>query len=191
MARKFTKISAKAFESMQINAGLVLNKFDPAGETTVEDADIICATTGGVTARCIPTVTDMGEDVDNCPKSTIEMMQIESWDCGFDFTALNADAKVIQIALGAADISDKTITPRMEYKTEASTGDFKDVWWVGDLVGGGFVAIKLTNAISTGGLNLKTNDKGKGQLSVSLKGCVRMGEDTVPMDFYVSTDSGE
>ena len=42
MARKFTKISAKAFESMQINAGVVLNKFDPSGTTEIQDADIIC-----------------------------------------------------------------------------------------------------------------------------------------------------
>lgn len=188
MARKYTKISAKAFETMQFNAGLVLSKFDTSGTTAVTDEDIISATTGGVTIRCVPVTTDLGEDVDNCPKDTVEMMQIDSYDCGIELTALNVSEKVIKLAIGAADASSNTITPRMEYNTDADTGDFKDVWWVGDLVGGGFAAVKLTNAISTGGLTLKTNDKGKGQLSVSLKGCVRMGSDKVPMEFYVSTD---
>ena len=76
MARKFTKISAKAFESMQINAGVVLNKFDPSGTTEIQDADIICATSGGVTAECKPNITDLGDDVDNCQKNTAELMQI-------------------------------------------------------------------------------------------------------------------
>ena len=76
MGRKFTKISAEAFKSMQINAGLVLNKFDTEGQTAVADADIICATTGGITATCTPNITDLGEDVDNCQKNTVELMEI-------------------------------------------------------------------------------------------------------------------
>lgn len=186
MARKFTKIPAKAFESMQINAGVVLNKFDPEGKTATQDADIICATSGGITAECKPNITDLGDDVDNCPKNTAELMEIEDWDCTLAFTALNTTAEVIRMSLGAADISDKTITPRMTLNTTADTGDFKTIWWVGDLIGGGFVAVKLMNALSTGGLSLKTTDKGKGNLSVTLTGCQRMGDDTVPMEFYYS-----
>ena len=174
MARKFTKISAKAFESMQINAGVVLNKFDPSGTTEIQDADIICATSGGVTAECKPNITDLGDDVDNCQKNTAELMQIEDYDCTLAFTALNVTTDVIKLALGAADVSDKKVTPRMTLNPTASTGDFKDIWWVGDTIDGGFVAVKLMNALSTGGLSLKTTDKGKGNLSVALTGCPRM-----------------
>lgn len=186
MARKFTKISAKAFESMQINAGVVLNKFDPEGKTEPEDADIICATSGGVTSECKPNITDLGDDVDNCPKNTAEMMQIEDYTCTLSFTALNTTSDVIKLALGAADVTGKAIKPRMTLNSAADTGDFKTIWWVGDLIGGGFVAVKLLNALSTGGLSLKTTDKGKGNLSVTLTGCQRMGDDTVPMEFYYS-----
>ena len=186
MARKFTKISAKAFESMQINAGVVLNKFDPSGTTEIQDADIICATSGGVTAECKPNITDLGDDVDNCQKNTAELMQIEDYDCTLAFTALNATTDVIKLALGAADVSDKKVTPRMTLNPTASTGDFKDIWWVGDTIDGGFVAVKLMNALSTGGLSLKTTDKGKGNLSVTLTGCPRLGSDTVPMEWYYS-----
>lgn len=186
MARKFTKISAKAFESMQINAGVVLNKFDPSGTTEIQDADIICATSGGVTAECKPNITDLGDDVDNCQKNTAELMQIEDYDCTLAFTALNATTDVIKLALGAADVSDKKVTPRMTLDPTDSTGDFKDIWWVGDTIDGGFVAVKLMNALSTGGLSLKTTDKGKGNLSVTLTGCPRLGSDIVPMEWYYS-----
>ena len=186
MARKFTKISAEAFKSMQINAGLVLNKFDTEGQTAVADADIICATTGGITATCTPNITDLGEDVDNCQKNTVELMEIEDYDCTLAFTALNVTTDVIKLALGAADVSDKKVTPRMTLDPTASTGDFKDIWWVGDTLDGGMVAVRLMNALSTGGLTLKTTDKGKGNIAVTLTGCPRLGSDTVPMEWYYS-----
>lgn len=186
MARKFTKISAEAFKSMQINAGVVLNKFDPTGTTEIQDADIICATSGGVTAECKPNITDLGDDVDNCQKNTAELMQIEDYDCTLAFTALNVTTDVIKLALGAADVSEKKVSPRMTLDPTASTGDFKDIWWVGDTIDGGFVAVKLMNALSTGGLSLKTTDKGKGNIAVTLTGCPRLGSDTVPMEWYYS-----
>jgi len=186
MARKFSKISKDAFKSMQINAGVVLNKFDPEGETEIQDADIICATTGGVTAECKPNITDLGDDVDNCQKNTAELMQIDDYDCTLAFTALNVTTEVIKLALGAADVAEKKVTPRMTIDPTANTGDFKDIWWVGDTIDGGFVAVKLMNALSTGGLSLKTTDKGKGNLSVTLTGCPRLGSDTVPMEWYYS-----
>lgn len=186
MGRKFTKISAEAFKSMQINAGVVLNKFDPTGTTEIQDADIICATSGGVTAECKPNITDLGDDVDNCQKNTAELMQIEDYDCTLAFTGLNATTDVIKLALGAADVSEKKVTPRMTLDPTASTGDFKDIWWVGDTIDGGFVAVRLMNALSTGGLTLKTTDKGKGNISVTLTGCPRLGSDTVPMEWYYS-----
>lgn len=186
MARKFTKISAEAFKSMQINAGVVLNKFDPTGTTEIQDADIICATSGGVTAECKPNITDLGDDVDNCQKNTAELMQIEDYDCTLSFTALNVTTDVIKLALGAADVSEKKVSPRMTLDPTASTGDFKDIWWVGDTIDGGFVAVRLMNALSTGGLTLKTTDKGKGNIAVTLTGCPRLGSDTVPMEWYYS-----
>lgn len=186
MARKFSKISQEAFKSMQINAGVVLNKFDPDGSTEIQDADIICATSGGITATCKANFTDLGADVDNAQKNTAELMQIEDYECTLAFTALNVTTDVIKLALGAADVSEKKVTPRMTLNPTASTGDFKDIWLVGDTIDGGYVAVRLMNALSTGGLTLKTNDKGKGNIAVTLTGCPRLGSDTVPMEWYYS-----
>lgn len=186
MARKFSKISQKAFESMQINAGVVLNDFDPSGTTEIQDADIICATSGGITATCKANFTDLGADVDNAQKNTAELMQIEDYECTLAFTALNVTTDVIKMALGAADVSEKKVTPRMTLNPTASTGDFKDIWFVGDTIDDGFVAVRLMNALSTGGLTLKTTDKGKGNIAVTLTGCPRLGSDVVPMEWYYS-----
>lgn len=185
---KFTKISAKAFSELQTDAGIVLRTFN-VETPEVEDDDIICATTGGINPTCVPSYTDWGSDIDNCPNNTKELMRIEGWDCAIAFTALGVSAEVIRLALGAADLDASTskITPRTELKDT----DFSDVWWVGDRSDGGFVAIRLINALSSSGFSLQTTKKGKGQISVTLTGHVSIADtETVPMEFY-STEGTE
>ena len=186
MARKFTRVSEDAFKEIQLEAGLLLNKFDPTGVTEVLDADIVCATTGGIEVSCKATYSDYGEDIDNVPTNMLEFKQLDGWECTMAFTALNASADVIKLALGAADITAESgkITPRMTLNT---TADVADIWWVGDRSDGGFVAVKLAKALSTEGVTLKTSKKGKGQLSCTLTGHVSIkAQDVVPMEFYVS-----
>jgi hypothetical protein len=177
---KFTQIPQNAFEEMQLGAGVLLKTFDTEiGE--FEDEDIICATTGGITVSCVPTYSDMGEDVDNCPNNMLELMKLDSWESKMSFTSLDISAEGIRMALGAADVADGKITPRINLKsTDCST-----VWWVGDRADGGFVAVCLKNALSTGGFSIKTTKNGKTQLSVELTGHVSIdAQDVVPMEFY-------
>lgn len=180
---KFTRIPENTFKNLQLDAGILLNKFDPTGVTPVEDADIITATTGGVNATCIPTYSDQGEDVDNCPVNLLELKKIDGWDCKLAFVALGTSPELIKLSLGAADISDTSkIVPRRDLKTT----DFTDeLWWVGDRADGGMVAVKLMNALSTGGFSLQTTKNGKGQISCEITGHVSMtAQDVVPMEFY-------
>lgn len=180
---KFTVIPQSTFEGLQLEAGVLLNKFDPATGTAPADEDIICATTGGITASCTPTYSDMGADVDNAPVNVKELMHLDSWACSLAFTSLGTSAENIRLALGAADINAESgaITPRRELKDT----DFADVWWVGDRADGGFVAIQLLNALSTAGFSLKTSKGGKGQVTVTLTGHVSItAQDVVPMVFY-------
>ena len=55
---KFTKVSENTFNEIQMEAGLILKTFDPAGTADVKDEDIVCATTGGISITCKPTFTD-------------------------------------------------------------------------------------------------------------------------------------
>lgn len=183
--KRFTKISETAFNELQMDAGVLLKTFDPSNPTMTL-SNIVCATTGGITASCVPTYQDNGEDVDNCPNNMKEFKEITGYDAKMSFTALNVTADVIKLSLGAADITQATgkITPRNHLELT----DFTDaIWWVGDLSDGGFAAICLKNALSTSGLSLKTTKGGKGNLTVELTGHYSISaQDEVPMDFYVS-----
>lgn len=182
----FTRISEDAFNELQVDAGVLLSSFNPASPS-ISDSAIITATTGGVTVSCVPTYSDYFADVDNAPNNTKEGKHLDGWDCKISTTALGATPAAIKLSLGAADIDsqDSTkITPR----ASVGSGDFSDIWWVGDKADGGMVAIQLKNALSTGGFSLKTTKNGKGNLTLELTGHISVSsQTTVPMVFYATS----
>jgi len=179
----YTKISQDAFEEMQLDAGILLTSFNPA-QPTVTDANIVCATTGGINASCVPTYEDIAEDVDNAPVNLKEFKKLTGWDCKMSTTALGTSPTLIKRSLGAGDI-DGTDTTKITPRRDLRQTDFTDLWWVGDRADGGFLAIKLINALSTGGFTLQTTKNGKGQVSLEFTGHVSSSaQDTMPMEFY-------
>ena len=185
----FTVIPQATFEEMQLDAGVLLRTFNPASPA-VTDGAIICATTGGISASCVPAYSDLGEDVDNCPINTKELKHLDSWLCTLGFTSLGVSPAQIKMALGAADI-DGTDTTKIVPRRDLEQTDFSDVWWVGDRADGGFVAVQLKNALSTAGFVLTTTKAGKGQVAVTLTGHVSINaQDVVPMVFYSAEPTG-
>ena len=181
---KFTAIPQSTFEELQLDAGVILKNFTPATPTAPKDEDIVCATTGGINVSCVPTYSDMGEDVDNCPVNMMELKHLDGWDCKMAFTSLGTSTESIRLALGAADI-DTTDRSKINPRRDLKQTDFADLWWVGDRADGGMVAICLKNALSTSGFTLQTTKNGKGQVSVELTGHVSMSaQDEMPMEFY-------
>ncbi len=179
---RFTVIPQDTFNALQLDAGILLKTFDPASPEVV-DENIICATTGGINPSCVPTFSDLGEDVDNCPVNMKELKHLDSWECKIGFTSLGTSPELIKLALGCADIDAQTsaIKPRRDLEQT----DFSDIWWVGDRADGGFVAIQLKNALSTGGFSLQTSKAGKGQITCELTGHVSINDqETMPMVFY-------
>lgn len=186
---KFTVIPEDTFNALQLDAGVLLKRFNPANPVAPADEDIICATTGGINPSCVPTFSDLGEDVDNVPVNMKELKHLDSWECKISTTSLGTSPELIKLALGCADINAQTsaIVPR---KDLAQT-DFSDIWWVGDKADGGLVAIQLKNALSTGGFSLQTSKNGKGQTALELTGHVSINNQSeVPMVFY-SMDASE
>lgn len=180
---KFTVIPENTFDSLQTDAGVLLKTFDPETGAAPNDKDIICATTGGINPSCVPTYSDYGEDVDNCQNNMKELKHLDGWECKLGFTSLGTSAESIRLSLGAADIDSTTgaIKPRSSIKQT----DFTDLWWVGDKANGGFLAVQLKNALSTGGFSLQTTKNGKGQVSMEITGHVSIkNQDVVPMVFY-------
>lgn len=189
----FTKIPKNTFDELQVDAGMLATTFDPANPDSIPEDAILCATTGGINAVCQPEYVDYFEDVDNAPNNTKEGKRITGWNCTISTTSISMGSKSIQYSLGAADVNtvttenEGTTTIRILPRRNAELSDFKDLWWIGDKANGGFVAIRLINALSTGGFSLQTTKDGKGQNSIELTGHVSIeNQDVMPMEFYVS-----
>lgn len=196
---KFTQIPTDTFATIQLNAGMLLkgaNGFDPV-TGTITAANILGATSGGVNVTCTPEYTDFGENVDNCPKNTKELKKLDNWTCTISGTFVTVSTSLARKMLGAADI-DATDTTKITPRVDLLESDFEDVWFVGDysdkngVNNGGFVAVHLMNALSTGGFSMQTADKEKGQFNVEFTGHVSMNAlDVVPMEFYIKTGTSE
>jgi len=181
---KFTVIPQNTFAGLQVDAGVILKRFNPANPVPPADEDIVCATTGGVNPVCKPTFSDFFEDVDNAPNNVKEGKHLDGWECTMTTTSLGTSPELIRLSLGCADIDSNNryrIIPRMDLEQS----DFRDLWWVGDRADGGLVAIRIKNALSTEGFSLQTTKKGKGTIGLSIMGHVSIdAQKEVPMEFY-------
>ena len=193
---KFRKIPEATFKNIVLNAGVLLKSFTPA-TPTIEDANILGATTGGINFTATPSFTDFGEDIDNCPKNMKELKKLDSWEVKLTGTFIASNTSLIALLMGAGDVgtSDTTkVTPRVD----VASADFKDLWFVCDYSdkngenNGGFCAIKIINALSTGGFSMQSADKGKAQFSFEFTGHVSMSAQTVvPFEVYLKEGTEE
>ena len=193
---KFTRIPADTFQKLQLNAGIITTDFTPASGAVGENGQL-GATTGGITFNATPTFSDFGEDIDNCPKNTKELKRLDEWEVTMTGTFVVADTAIAKRLVGAADIG-TTDTTKVTPRNDLASADFGDIWFVGDYsdkngnTNGGFVAIKLINALSTGGFQLQTSDKAKGQFSFTFTGHYSIdAQDTVPFEIYIKTGTAE
>lgn len=190
---KYTKIPETTFQNLQLNAGVLLSAFNPES-ATVANESIIGATTGGVNFTATPTFSDYGEDIDNCPKNMMELKKLDAWEISMSGTYVTVDANAVKSLVGAADASGNKITPR----NDVLLSDFTDIWWVGDYsdkngeTNGGFVAIHMMNALSTGGFAIQSSDNGKGNFAFTYTAHYSMSaQDTVPFEVYVKAGTAE
>ncbi|WP_417063117.1 hypothetical protein [Ellagibacter isourolithinifaciens] len=188
---KYTKIPTDTFKNLQLNAGVLLKSFDVETQTLAADS-IVGATSGGVSFTAVPSRIDFGEDIDNCPKNTKELMRNDTWEAKMSGTFASVTKSLAKTLVGAADMSGSKITPR----SDLADADFFDLWWVGDYSEvnedgtstgkAGFIAIHLLNSLSTGGFSIQSSDKGKGQFEFEFTGHYSMeDQDKVPFEVYV------
>lgn len=192
---KFTQIPENTFKELVLNAGVLLSDFDPA-TASLTNSGIIGATTGGITFAATPTFSDYGDDIDNCPKNTMELKKLDAWEVKLSgtFVSVNATSAKKAIAAADSDTSTNKITPR----NDVASGDFSDIWLVADYsdkngaTKGGFVAIHMLNGLSTGGFQLKTGDKSKGQFQFEFTGHYSINaQDTPPFEIYIKAGEEE
>lgn len=184
---KFTQIPTDTFEKLQLNAGILLDGFTPS---TGVIGNIIGATSGGVKFSDTPSFIDFGEDIDNCPKNTMELKRIDDREVTMSGTFLTVSTAVVKRLICAADINSSDTT-KIVPRDDLTTTDFDEVWWVGDYsdkngTNGGFIAIKLMNALNTAGFQIQSGDKAKGQFAFSFLGHYSIeAQSVVPYEVYV------
>lgn len=192
---KFTQVASDAFAKLQLNAGIILTEFDPTSPT-VDKTKIFGATSGGTSFATNPEYVDFGEDIDNVPPNTKQLKRLQSVAPTMSGTLKTADTAVAKALMGGADVDATTgkITPR----ANLVDADFIDLWWVGDYsdkngnTNGGFIAIKLADALNTGGFQLQSNDDGKGDFAFEFTGHYDLENiDVLPFEVWVKTGSAE
>lgn len=189
----FNTVTSDELDNIQVNAGMLLKVFDPMTPAAPTSANIIGATTGGITATCVPTFEDFGADIDNCPNNTKEMKRITGWDCTLATTMLDMNEDIFKLAIGAATkYTETTSRPAsVEPRAQVAQQDFADLWFVSERVDDKIIAIQLKNALSTGGFSYKTQKNGKGQLAVTFTGHVAISNTAdIPMKFYLCDEDG-
>ena len=192
---KYTQVASDAFSKLQLNAGVLLTEFDPTSPT-LDKTKIFAATGGGVTFEATPNYIDFGEDIDNVPNNTKELKRLDYFEAKMSGTAKTVDKPFAKSLVAAADISGDKVAPRSDLKQS----DFQDVWWVGDYsdvnadsgsgasaTTAGYMAIKLINALSTGGFKVVSNPKGKGDFDFEYTAHYSLedGVDAVPFEIYI------
>lgn len=185
---RYTKVPSNTFQQIQLNAGILLKDFDVT-DGSFEAEDMVGATTGGVSFNGAAEYVDFGDDIDNVPPNTKELKRVNSYTAEMSGTFVTVSSGAAKMLVGAADTnSSGKVTPRMDLDSD----DFDDLWWVGDYsdkngnATGGFIAIHLMNALSTGGFQIQSTNRGKGQFSFTFTGHYSINDqDTVPFELYL------
>ena len=197
---KFTQIPIDTFKKLQLGAGLLASEFDSAtGELTA--SNIIGATSGGVAFEATPSFSDFGEDIDNCPKNTKELKRLDSWEAKMSGSFVTMDTKAAVSVIGAAAVASDDPT-KVVPRNYVNDTDFKDIWWIGDYSDinedgssagkAGFIAIRLIDALSTGGFKIQSGDKAKGTFEFEYTGHYSIEHiDTVPFELYIKAGSAD
>lgn len=194
---KFTQIPQDTFKNLQMGAGVLLKDFNPTEGTLTNDS-IFGATSGGVNFTAVPTYSDLGEDIDNCPKNMKELKRVDSYEVKMSGTFVTVTPATTGTLTGPADVEGTKVTPRNILKDS----DFTDLWWVGDYSEvnedgaktgkAGFIAVHMMNALSTGGYAIQSSDKAKGQFAFEFTGHYSMSApDTVPFEVYTVAGTAE
>lgn len=197
---KYTRIPANTFKQLQLNAGILAANFAPdTGEVT--ETDLLGATTGGVSFTATPTYSDFGDDIDNAPTNVKELKHLDGWDVSMTGSFVTVDTKLAKRLIGAADIDggDKTL---VKPRNDVAQDDFQDIWWVGDYSSvnedgtengkAGFIAIHLLNSLSTGGFQVQSGNREKGQFAFAFTGHYSLEEQSrVPFEVYIRDGEAE
>lgn len=158
-------IRPTTFDELTMNAAMLLSEFDPdtfTPETGIDASKIIGSTTGGVSFVDEPEFIDMGEDIDNCPKNTLELKVKQDGNVHVSGNFVTLSLDMLKMLIASADVEGNKIVAR----TDLKTSDFIPVLWaVADYGDNGILAIKMKRVLNTSGFSVSTTDQNKAQFA--------------------------
>lgn len=177
-----------AFQHLALGAGILCTGFTPS---TGAVTGLMGVTTGGVTFNQNPEFEDWAEDIDQSPNNMKEYKRLVSMDPTLSGTFLEVTAAIIKKLVGAADIASNDATHIIP-RSQLVSGDFSDIWWVGDYsdvntgANAGYIAIHLKNALNTAGFQVTASKNEKGQFAFEFHAHYTLdAQDDIPYEIYV------
>lgn len=159
----FKQIKPTTMNELTMNVFMLLSDFNPETfnlASSIDASKIIASTTGGVSFKDTPEYTDFGEDIDNCPKNTMELKRKQDGTVEISGTLVTLNPAMVKMLIGAATVTGNKIVPN----TDLSISHFtNELWGLADYGDGGLLAIKMKRVLNTSGFSVSTTDDNKGQ----------------------------
>lgn len=190
MGKVKSGFSKQTKENLLTGSGAFFKNFY-VGVDTYESAraagKLIGATQGGGEFKAVATIRQI--EVDGVAGKAQGLELIDSWEVSQTMNLLETTPESLKLALGAADID--TITNGEYYiisgRSEIKDEDYLDnLTYIGTITGSDIpVIIQVFNALSTDGLNIKTEDKKEAVLGITVYGHYTEDDlDTPPYRIY-------
>lgn len=191
---RFNKVSSDVFKEIVIGAGTLLTAVtidDQTGAATIDEANILGPTNGGVSFSDGIQFQDFAEGIDNVPRNTMQLKRINNTERNITasgtFRAANID--LVERLMAACDVTGNKLTPRTDLKST----DFSDIWLICDYsdvntgTKAGYIAIEMLNVLHTGGFKLQTQNEDKGEFAFEFTAHYDLeNPDIVPYNVYLS-----
>jgi len=171
-----TGLNSGTAQKIQLGAGAILKtKYVKGTKLTAEN--VLSDTNGGITVNIVPQF--FTPTVDGASEFVKDLKTVTGYNVTVSFTAVEADASVIQRALGVADLTGSVIKGRHKIKST----DYEDLFVIGEKGNGDILQITIKNALSTGGFNLSTANNGNGGIAFTIAGHYSLDDlDTPPFE---------
>lgn len=184
----FDILQESDFNAMTFDSGILVKDFDPDNWTMPSEGDVSVVTSGDINVNDGVTSVNLGDDVNNIFFQYLELQVVTGKAAAtIGVTALKFDTEAIRKALGAADIDQsdsRKVTTRLYYKET----DFENLAFVMHRIDGGYVAVVMNKALSTGGLAITSSKGGKGRMALTFTGYRSINDKTTgEIDYYIST----
>lgn len=181
--KTLTGVTTNTKKNLQLGAGVFTTEYTEGG--TISSSAIIGATRGGGSFAAVPTIRQI--EADGLPTYTKDFEVIDEWTATLNTTMIEFKKDAVLLALGGgAKATESGQVTKITASKEITAEQYKDIFWIGNLMDGRKAVIKLKNALSLSGFNLTITNKGEGTYAVTLTGHYDLEDlDTAPFEIWI------